>query len=157
MLTLRQTFGWKYTVLNEPKVIKRIHNKKQHKPLTKKKNPVCFYSVRCTNKLIWLSKLYLKSYIQLLLHNHIIHYQKFMKTYLQINESKITLKAFKSHSLSHFIHTFEQRPCKLHNTEGIPRGLCNKERTKQFRYGCGTDSGSHAQSQHTLLFMWGGF
>lgn len=147
MLTLMQTFGWKYTVLNEPKVIKKrftTRNNTNHL----QKNPVCFYSVLCTNKLIWLSKLYLKSYIQPLLHNHIIHYQKFMKTYLQINESKITLKAF-THSLSRVIHTFKLRPCKLHDTEGIPRGLCNKERTKQFRYGWGTDSGSHAQSQRT--------
>lgn len=31
----------------------------------------------------------------------------------------------------------------VHNTEGIQRGLCNKEHTKQFIYGCGMNSSTH--------------
>lgn len=115
-----------------------IHSKKQHKPLTK--NPGCFYSVLCTNKLICLSKLYLKSYLQLLLHNHIIHYQKFMKTYLQINESKIPLS-----KVTHSATSFTPRN-SIHATTQYRRhsqGLCNKEHTKQFRSGCGMDSSTH--------------
>lgn len=71
-----------------------------------------------------------------------------MKTYLQTNESKSTLAAFpRSHSLTHSLtHLFPRTVFfhAVHNTEGILRGLCNKEHTKQFRYGCGMNVSTHA-------------
>lgn len=90
---------------------------------TYKKIQGCFYSVLCTNKLIWLSKLYLKSYIQLLLHNHIIHYQKFMKTYLQINESKSSSKLS---VVTHSVASLEQRPCNYTIQKAFPEGCATK-------------------------------
>lgn len=69
-----------------------------------------------------------------------------MKTYLQINESKSTLKAsLVPHTLTHVQHTHALTHLCLHtpsytvffhavhNTEGILRGLCNREHTKQFQ------------------------
>lgn len=49
-----------------------------------------------------------------------------MKTYLQINESKIILKAFKSHSLSRFTHTFKQRPCNYTIQKAFSEGCATK-------------------------------
>lgn len=57
------------------------------------------------------------------------------------------------HTLTHTLQCF--LPC---NTEGIRRGLCNKERTKQFKYGCGINVSTgilHTQTRSLLRFMTG--
>ena len=94
-----------------------------------------------------------------------------MKTYLQINESKSTLKASpESHTHTythiHTTHTLTRTYTPvyphthtpsytvffhaIHNTEGILRGLCNKEHTKQFKYGCGMNGSTHMHNnEHT--------
>lgn len=67
-----------------------------------------------------------------------------MKTYLQINESKSTLKASpvpnthsRAHTHTQHTHALTRTHTALvhavHNTEGILRGLCNREHTKQFQ------------------------
>lgn len=78
-----------------------------------------------------------------------------MKTYLQISESKsfpsVTLLFTVSHSVSH-IHPFTQRSMQIHNTEGILRGLCNKEHTKQSKYGCGMKISTHMHNNENKHF-----
>lgn len=50
----------------------------------------------------------------------------------------------RAHTLAHTPYSVSFHATR--DTEGIRRGLCNKERTKQFKYGCGTN----AWTQNTL-------
>lgn len=50
-----------------------------------------------------------------------------MKTYLQINESKIILKASKSHSLCHCIHSFNSVHANYYTAQkAFPEGCATK-------------------------------
>lgn len=60
------------------------------------------------------------------------------------------------HTLAHSHTPYNVSSHATRDTEGIRRGLCNKERTKQFRYGCGKKTSSHSRSlartlAHSLL------
>ena len=120
-------------------------------------NAVLFFY---TNKLIYLSTLYLKSYVHPLFY---ITVYIIKKPYENIFTSQRIINHPQSvpqcHALA-FTHTHTHTHARtrsfyvfshaVHNTEGILRGLCNKEHTKQFKYGCGMKVCTHMHNnEHT--------
>lgn len=62
------------------------------------------------------------------------------------------------HTLTHSHTPYNVFFHATRDTEGIRRGLCNKERTKQFKYGCGINVSHRVLHTHTrslLRFMSG--
>lgn len=104
----------------------------------------------CTNKLIFQPTLYLKSYIQLFFYiitEYII--KNLMKTYLQNQKNPQSLGVTRSHARRTHTCVSTHLSQAKHNTEGIPRGLCNKEHTNSSNMAVGWKLAHVHANDHT--------